>query len=200
VAHEEWLGGGRAAMTLSKLRMVKSLILTAAIAARCELSTAALAHVYFEKMVLQGVVVKENRKAYGAVALLLAFKFNDESGGGAHTFKTTTTTTTNNDKNNNNKKKTNKNNNAAAAAAAAGNKHAAAQSLSPTSSSSSSSSSSSRGGSHCARVFAAIAEHLGAKAAEVKALEWRALTLLRLDLVVEPDALKVGNSLSVIML
>ena len=43
----------------------------------CELSTVALAHVYFEKLVLRNVVNKLNRKLMAAVSLVLAAKWNE---------------------------------------------------------------------------------------------------------------------------
>jgi hypothetical protein len=42
-----------------------------------ELATAALAHVYLEKLVLRQVVHKPNRKLMAAVCLLLAAKWNE---------------------------------------------------------------------------------------------------------------------------
>ncbi len=42
-----------------------------------EVSTAALAIVYFEKLVFKGLVSKSNRKLVMSVCLVLAFKFNE---------------------------------------------------------------------------------------------------------------------------
>ncbi len=42
-----------------------------------ELSTAAIAHVYLEKLILDNLARKESRKISAAVCLLLAIKFNE---------------------------------------------------------------------------------------------------------------------------
>ncbi|KAJ1828263.1 hypothetical protein LPJ70_007282, partial [Coemansia sp. RSA 2708] len=42
-----------------------------------ELSTAAIGWVYFEKLILKGYVVKDNRKLVAAVCLFLAMKINE---------------------------------------------------------------------------------------------------------------------------
>ncbi len=42
-----------------------------------ELSSLALAYVYFERLVLRSEVAKENRRALAAGCMLLALKFND---------------------------------------------------------------------------------------------------------------------------
>ena len=54
-------------LTLSKIRAIKRELLSFAQEQDCELSTVALAHVYFEKLVLRNVVNKMNRKLMAAV-------------------------------------------------------------------------------------------------------------------------------------
>jgi len=64
-------------LTLSMLRKVKRDVLEVAKNCDCELSTVALAYVYFEKLVLKCVVHKANRKVVAFTCLLVAFKFNE---------------------------------------------------------------------------------------------------------------------------
>lgn len=81
-------------ITLSKIRKVKSDLLTISEELDLEISTAALAYAYFEKLVLKGAwkgkdsngastesspspVTKENRKLMACVCLLLAYKVNE---------------------------------------------------------------------------------------------------------------------------
>ena len=64
-------------LTLSKIRAIKRELLSFAQEQDCELSTVALAHVYFEKLVLRNVVNKMNRKLMAAVSLVLAAKWNE---------------------------------------------------------------------------------------------------------------------------
>jgi len=64
-------------LTLSKIRAIKRELLSFAQEQDCELSTVALAHVYFEKLVLRNVVNKCNRKLMAAVSLVLAAKWNE---------------------------------------------------------------------------------------------------------------------------
>ncbi len=72
-------------ITLSMIRRLKRL--TVQIALHCggseglELGTVALAHVCFEKLILRRHVNKENFKTVMACCLVLAFKFNEPSGG-----------------------------------------------------------------------------------------------------------------------
>ena len=65
-------------MTLSKIRNLKGEVLDQAFRLGIEMSTAALAIVYFEKLVLKGVVSKPNRKLVMSVCFVLAFKFNEQ--------------------------------------------------------------------------------------------------------------------------
>jgi len=67
-------------MTLSKLRnLQKDLRDIATTNPEVDLSTVALAWVYFEKLVLGDVVRKHNRKLLAGACLVLAFKFNQEA-------------------------------------------------------------------------------------------------------------------------
>ncbi|GBG30855.1 CDK5 and ABL1 enzyme substrate 1 [Hondaea fermentalgiana] len=66
-----------AELTLSKIRNLKREVLEHARTLNLELSTAALAIVYFEKLVFKGVVDKRNRKLVMSVCLLLAYKLNE---------------------------------------------------------------------------------------------------------------------------
>mmetsp|Transcript_29951 Transcript_29951/g.96646 ORF Transcript_29951/g.96646 Transcript_29951/m.96646 type:complete len:290 (-) Transcript_29951:20-889(-) len=70
----QWVSRG---LTLSKLRASKQSMLEWVAALDGELATAALAHVYLEKLVLRRVVHKPNRKLMAAVCLLLAAKWNE---------------------------------------------------------------------------------------------------------------------------
>ncbi len=73
--HDEWLTTSK--MSLSKAVKVRKLILEIVLELDLEISTAALAYAYFERLVLQNVVSKYNRKIAAGVALLLAFKYNE---------------------------------------------------------------------------------------------------------------------------
>jgi len=72
-------------ITLSMIRRLKRI--TVQISLRCggheglELGTVALAHVCFEKLILRRHVNKDNFKTVMACCLVLAFKFNEPSGG-----------------------------------------------------------------------------------------------------------------------
>jgi len=70
----QWVSRG---LTLSKIRAAKASLLEWVLEANCEVSTAALAHVYFERLVLRRVVNKANRKLVAAVSLSLAAKWNE---------------------------------------------------------------------------------------------------------------------------
>lgn len=64
-------------LTLSKIRNLKREALEYWFKHGLEISTLALAIVYFEKLIVKQIVFKENRKLKFAVCLLLAFKFNE---------------------------------------------------------------------------------------------------------------------------
>lgn len=64
-------------LTLSMIRTIKKKIADIAIDEQLELSSAALAYVYFEKLVSARRVAKINRKLVAAVCFLLAVKVND---------------------------------------------------------------------------------------------------------------------------
>ena len=64
-------------LTLSQIRKIKKLFLIIAQECELELSSVAYAIVYFEKLVLKGIINKENRKTLAAVCLFLACKVND---------------------------------------------------------------------------------------------------------------------------
>ena len=66
-----------AGMSLSKLRRLKSLLLQVVQDCDLELSTAALAALYLERLCLRNAVDKRNRKAAAACCLSLACKFNE---------------------------------------------------------------------------------------------------------------------------
>jgi hypothetical protein len=67
-----------ASLTLSKIRNLKKKTLLACVQLGIEVSTAAIAFILFEQLVLQGMIAKENRKLSMAVCLVLAAKFNEE--------------------------------------------------------------------------------------------------------------------------
>jgi hypothetical protein len=64
-------------LTLSKIRSVKQQALLAAVKAKLEISTVALAIVYFERLCLDCRVDKTNRRLSFAACLLLAIKINE---------------------------------------------------------------------------------------------------------------------------
>jgi len=64
-------------LTLSKIRSIKQQALKAAVKARLEVSTVALACVYFERLCLDCRVDKSNRRLCFAACLLLAAKINE---------------------------------------------------------------------------------------------------------------------------
>jgi hypothetical protein len=64
-------------LTLSKIRSIKRQALEAAVKAKLELSTVALAFVYFERLCLDCRVDKTNRRLSFAACLLLAIKINE---------------------------------------------------------------------------------------------------------------------------
>lgn len=66
-------------LTLSKIRSIKQAALLACIKAKIEVSTVALACVYFERLALDCRVDKSNRRLTFATCLLIAIKFNSES-------------------------------------------------------------------------------------------------------------------------
>eukprot|EP00055_Hartaetosiga_balthica_P003893 m.9337 g.9337 ORF g.9337 m.9337 type:complete len:377 (+) comp3431_c0_seq1:85-1215(+) len=66
-------------LTLSKLRSLKrDMVFIACERCKMQISTVALAHYFFETLVLQGWVTKPTRKLIPACCILLAFKFNSE--------------------------------------------------------------------------------------------------------------------------
>jgi len=73
--HAEWLTSAK--FSLSKAKKIKSLLLDIALALDLEIATAALAYAYFERLVMENVVSKYNRKVAAGAALLLAFKYNE---------------------------------------------------------------------------------------------------------------------------
>lgn len=64
-------------LTLSKIRNIKKKILVTCVKLEIELSTVALGMINFERLCLKGYVTKLNRKLSMAVAILLAYKFNE---------------------------------------------------------------------------------------------------------------------------
>ncbi|KAJ1550476.1 CDK5 and ABL1 enzyme substrate 1, partial [Cladochytrium tenue] len=64
-------------LTLSQIRNLKLRLVRIALTRNLELSSVAVAFVYFEKLVLKGFVTKPNRRLVAAVCLLLAAKVND---------------------------------------------------------------------------------------------------------------------------
>ena len=66
-------------MTLSKIRNLKRETLEYWKKCDLEISTLALAVVYFEKLIMRKLVIKSNRKLKFATCLLLAFKFNEST-------------------------------------------------------------------------------------------------------------------------
>ena len=64
-------------LTLSKIRSLKQQALAAAVRAKLEISTVALAIVYFERLCLDCRVDKSNRRLSFAACLLLAIKINE---------------------------------------------------------------------------------------------------------------------------
>ena len=76
-----------AELTLSKIRNLKKEVLLHVRTLDLELSTAALAIVFFEKLVVKGVVCKANRKLVMAACLVIAYKFNEPRREGMATLK-----------------------------------------------------------------------------------------------------------------
>mmetsp|Transcript_19285 Transcript_19285/g.39891 ORF Transcript_19285/g.39891 Transcript_19285/m.39891 type:complete len:413 (-) Transcript_19285:787-2025(-) len=68
-------------LTLSKIRSLKQQALEAAVKAKLEISTVALACVYFERLCLDCRVDKSNRRLVFAACLLLASKLNEPNVG-----------------------------------------------------------------------------------------------------------------------
>eukprot|EP00943_MAST-04B_sp_MAST-4B-sp1_P001437 g1437.t1 len=66
-------------LTLSKIRNLKRETLEYWKKQDLEISTLALAVVYFEKLIMRKLVIKSNRKLKFATCLLLAFKFNEST-------------------------------------------------------------------------------------------------------------------------
>eukprot|EP00455_Lapot_gusevi_P057424 TRINITY_DN9787_c0_g2_i1.p1 TRINITY_DN9787_c0_g2~~TRINITY_DN9787_c0_g2_i1.p1 ORF type:complete len:548 (-),score=52.56 TRINITY_DN9787_c0_g2_i1:79-1722(-) len=64
-------------LSLSKIRKLKQKILEITRELNLEVSTAALAYVYFEKLTLKNLVVKANRRVVAGSCLVLAFKCNE---------------------------------------------------------------------------------------------------------------------------
>eukprot|EP00903_Cladosiphon_okamuranus_P014893 g13791.t1 len=64
-------------LTLSKIRSVKRQALLGCFRANMEVSTVALACIYFERLCLAGLVTKPNRRLTMAACLAIAYKFNE---------------------------------------------------------------------------------------------------------------------------
>eukprot|EP01029_Cantina_marsupialis_P020194 TRINITY_DN47237_c0_g1_i1.p1 TRINITY_DN47237_c0_g1~~TRINITY_DN47237_c0_g1_i1.p1 ORF type:complete len:402 (-),score=75.79 TRINITY_DN47237_c0_g1_i1:91-1296(-) len=64
-------------ITLSKIRNLKMEVLECAVKLDLELSTVALSHIYFEKLIFLEKVSKANRKVTMAACMTLAFKFSE---------------------------------------------------------------------------------------------------------------------------
>ena len=64
-------------LTLSQIRALKLKMLEVALEQDMEVSTAAVAHTFLEKLVLKRLVHKPNRRLVAATCLLLATKVND---------------------------------------------------------------------------------------------------------------------------
>lgn len=64
-------------LTLSQIRALKQQLLDVALALNLELSTVAKSYAYFEKLLLDGKVIKTNRRMIGGCCLILATKIND---------------------------------------------------------------------------------------------------------------------------
>jgi hypothetical protein len=64
-------------LTISKIRNLKKSALLGCLELSLDISTAALAVIYFERLCLKSMVTKANRHLSMAVSLLLAFKFNE---------------------------------------------------------------------------------------------------------------------------
>ncbi|ETV93725.1 hypothetical protein, variant 1 [Aphanomyces invadans] len=67
-------------LSLSKIRNLKQEALLMGQRIHLDISTVALACVYFEKLVLENYVTKTNRKLYMSACLILAVKFNEPRG------------------------------------------------------------------------------------------------------------------------
>jgi len=67
-------------LTLSKLRSLKYDLRRIATKAAVDLATLAASFVYFEKIILKGLINKQNRKILASGCLVLAAKFNDVKG------------------------------------------------------------------------------------------------------------------------
>ncbi|ETV77187.1 hypothetical protein H257_09074 [Aphanomyces astaci] len=67
-------------LSLSKIRNLKQEALLMGQRIHLDISTVALACVYFEKLVLENYVTKPNRKLYMSACLILAVKFNEPRG------------------------------------------------------------------------------------------------------------------------
>ena len=64
-------------LTLSKIRKLKKSALLGSLNLDIEVSTVAMACIYFERLCLKGVVTKFNRKLSMACCLMIAYKFNE---------------------------------------------------------------------------------------------------------------------------
>jgi hypothetical protein len=64
-------------LTLSKIRSLKKVALLGCDSLKMEITTAAYAIIYFERLCLKGFVTKFNRRLTMSVCLLLATKFNE---------------------------------------------------------------------------------------------------------------------------
>jgi len=73
--HGDWLEDRE--VTLSKVRALKTQMVEIVKTLDLDLSTAAMAHVYVEKLILKNLVRKHSRKVTAGVCLMLAVKFNE---------------------------------------------------------------------------------------------------------------------------
>ena len=73
-SRHEWL---EPTMSLSKIRSLKSNLLLIGQRLNLELSTIAITYIYIEKLILQNIMNKSNRKLLTAVCCVLALKYNE---------------------------------------------------------------------------------------------------------------------------
>jgi hypothetical protein len=89
-------------MSLTKIRKIKLMFsqLAADSKLNLELSTAALACIYFERLVLKNMVVKTNRKIMAAICFMIAMKFHEFSASTDNTDRPETSPSSEDDKSN----------------------------------------------------------------------------------------------------
>ena len=73
-SNHEWMVQN---ITLSKIRRMRKILVSIIVELDMEVSTAALAYIYLERLIIKNAVSKQNRKLVLGIVLILAYKYNE---------------------------------------------------------------------------------------------------------------------------